>query len=368
MTDTKPQLNALTGARGIAAWLVVLYHIRSGFTDAVPTFVIDVFAHGYLAVDLFFILSGFVMWLNYGAKFAAHGWRAAPDFLLRRIARIYPLHFAILLAMIVFATLLQITGRDSNAHYPVSELPLHFLLIQNWGFTHDLTWNDPAWSISTELGAYLMLPLAAVILVRRRWPLTLILAVIAGLSISLGLILDARGAATIGHGIAQNGLIRCLFEFLIGIGVCMIWQQAGVIQHRWLTIGSAVLIPVLAFGWGHRIAAIPAIFAACVYLLAQTSSRRSNPLNWRPIVYIGDISYSTYLVHFLAWIVFKMLVVSDPYDVPAALMMAFLLLNFVLSIALHALVEEPGRKWIQRVAARLSVLKSSGIERSVTSG
>lgn len=367
MTAGKPQLDALTGARGLAAWLVVLYHIRSGFTDAVPASLIDIFAKGYLAVDLFFVLSGFVMWLNYGAKFAARGWRAAPDFLLRRIARIYPLHFAILIAMTVFAGLLYATGRSSTAHYPVNELPLHFLLIQNWGFTHDLTWNDPAWSISTEFGAYLMLPFAAAILVKRRWPLAVILAAIAVLSVTLGLILDARGAATIGHGIAQNGLIRCLTEFLIGVGVCMVWQQASATQHRWLTIGSVLLIPLLAVGWGHRIGAIPAIFAACVYLLAQTSPWRGNPLACRPIIYIGDISYSTYLGHFLAWIVFKMLVVSDPYNVPTALMLAFLLFNCALSVALHALVEEPGRKGIQRIATRLAAPKPSGIEPSAAS-
>ena len=154
----KPRmLPTLTGVRGFAALAVLFYHIRGGMAGYLPGAVIDGFAHGYLAVDLFFVLSGFVLWWNYGPAFVAEGTRAAPRFLARRIARIFPLHLAILAAMALFALALLASGRDPGPHYGFAALPAHALLVQNWGFTADLRWNDPAWSISTEWAAYLLL-------------------------------------------------------------------------------------------------------------------------------------------------------------------------------------------------------------------
>jgi peptidoglycan/LPS O-acetylase OafA/YrhL len=96
MSASPRHLDALTGIRGIAAWGVVLYHIRLSLTGLLPAPVIAVFAKGYLAVDLFFILSGFVIWYNYAARIADGGAGAARLFLWRRFARVWPLHGAIL--------------------------------------------------------------------------------------------------------------------------------------------------------------------------------------------------------------------------------------------------------------------------------
>src|SRR5690606_30640729 len=65
---TPPRLDALTGIRGIAAWLVVFYHVRFSFLTLFPPEAISALGKGYLAVDLFFVLSGFVLWFNYGEK------------------------------------------------------------------------------------------------------------------------------------------------------------------------------------------------------------------------------------------------------------------------------------------------------------
>ena len=351
VNGTKPQLDALTGARGLAAWYVVFYHIRDAFGPEVPAGVISFLSKGYLAVDLFFILSGFVMWLNYGAKFERDGLRAAPVFLRRRLARIYPLHLFILCSMACFVGLMALTGRYDPNHYPLSELPLHLLLIQNWGFTSALTWNDPSWSISTEFGAYLLLPFAALILLRWKRGVAVNLAAIAMLCITLAFILRIRGATTMGDGITENGLIRCLFQFLVGVFICSIWQQATASQHRLLLAFSALIATVVGAGWANgdlsEMAAVPTLFAATVYFLAQTSSWAGNPLTSRIAVHIGDISYSTYLVHFFLWILFKLIFVSDPTTVPLVLMMGFAALTYAASEILYRAIENPGRKWMQ---------------------
>ncbi len=351
MSDARVQLDALTGARGIAAWYVVFYHIREAFGPEVPASVIAFFAKGYLAVDLFFILSGFVMWLTYGAKFERDGLRAAPDFLWRRVARIVPLHLFILGSMAAFALLLVALGKADAARFPFAELPLHILLIQNWGFTSALSWNDPAWSISTEMGAYLALPLVAVLLAL--WKGTAIgnTALAAALCTLLAIALNFGGALHLGDKISELGLIRCLFQFFIGVAVCRIWQATRPLPLSPFSGIAALIIVAAATGWAtgwlSEIMAVPALFAGIVYLLAATSSWSANPLCSRLALHLGDISYSTYLFHFFGWIVFKLLFVSDVNAVPLWMMAGFAGLTYGASLILHRLIELPGRTLVQ---------------------
>ena len=157
------ELRQLTGARGIAAWAVVLYHLRQSI-EGLPAPVEAVFAKGYLAVDFFFLLSGFVIWLAWHDRIAG----AAPRFWQKRIARIVPLHLAMLAFAVALALLAAARGRPDPA-FPWAELPLHLLLVQAWGTIGALHWNDPAWSISAELAAYLLVPLLIRGVDWRRW-------------------------------------------------------------------------------------------------------------------------------------------------------------------------------------------------------
>ncbi len=346
----RPQLDALTGARGIAAWYVVFYHIREAFDDSVPPSLIAFLSKGYLAVDLFFILSGFVMWLNYGDKFSRDGLKAAPDFLRRRLARIYPLHFVVLSAMLGFDLLLMATGRGDAARYPLTELPLHYALIQNWGFTHALSWNDPAWSISTELAAYLALPFVGIVITRTRNVAWINIAFIGLFCAGLSLFFAWKGAVGLGNNITGNGVFRCLCEFLSGVFVCRLWQRRsfGIDAIAVITLIATALL--WAVNGASEVATVPALFAAIVYLIARTSSLRGNPLSSRPLVHLGDISYSTYLAHFFLWTVYKLIFVTDPSTVALPLMLGFLAATYGASELLYRLVEKPGRTWVQALA------------------
>ncbi len=351
MSATKVQLDALTGARGIAAWYVVFYHIREAFGPEVPSGVIAFFAKGYLAVDLFFILSGFVMWLTYGAKFERDGLRAAPDFLWRRVARIFPLHLFILIAMAAFAALLVAVGKGDAARYPFAELPLHIILIQNWGFTSALSWNDPAWSISTEMGAYFALPVVAMLLARWKGTALTNLILAFALCVLLALALNAGGAQHLGDKISELGLVRCLFQFFLGVAVCRIWQALRPTPLSTSMALAFILAAGLALGWGMdwltEIMAVPALFACFVYLFAGSSSWANNPFCGRIALHLGDISYSTYLVHFFGWILFKLVFVSDVTNVPLWMMAGFAALTYSASLLLYHLIELPGRRFVQ---------------------
>ena len=342
-------LPTLTGLRGIAALAVLFYHIRTSMGGFAPDWLIGLFAHGYLAVDLFFVLSGFVLWWTYGGSFREQRRSAIAPFIVRRFARIFPLHLAIMAAMVGFALLLQFSGRAS-AQYPLAELPAHLLLVQNWGFTDRLAWNDPAWSISAEWAAYLLLALAGTALTQMRtgpWRFPLLALAIGA---ALGGWFALTGHDDIGENIAATGLIRCLAEFAIGVLLCQWWQAGGDKRARvWLTAALLALVGTAftASGLSHP-AGVPLLMAAIVIAALESSLARLPLLGGRTAQWLGQISYAIYLSHFFLWILFKLLFVSDPANVSAPAIAAFVAVTLVCAHLLHRHVELPGRAWTQR--------------------
>jgi peptidoglycan/LPS O-acetylase OafA/YrhL len=366
VTGARPELRALTSVRGLAAWLVVFYHIRLSMAFA-PAWLIGAFAKGYLAVDFFFLLSGFVIWLTYGERLREQGLGGAPAFLKRRIARVWPLHLVMLGVAVALALLFIVTGRAAPGMFPFARLPLDILLMQDWGLVDGLAWNVPAWSISAEFAAYLLFPLLVLAIDWRRVPTPLILAALAGLFALLHAIFVWSGAPTLGFLIDRLGVVRCLIEFTAGTGLCALWLRLAGAPRRWAGV-SATLAAAIAIGWvsgalPETLAAAPS-FAAGLLALALTSGMRLNPLEAGWLHYLGEISYATYLSHFLLYIVFKLAMVDDPHNVPPVLIALFLALVLAASIALYHLVERPAQRWVNRLrwpAAPLSPARRSPI-------
>ncbi len=143
---------SLTGLRGIAALWVVLYHL----TDRLRW---PVFDAGWLGVDMFFTLSGFVLTHVYADRNMFTTWRSYVGFLMVRLARIYPLHIFALLVVAAVALLVPGYWPPGFAKYPL--FGLHglveaLLLVQNWPFIGLNNWHTPSWTLSNEWMAYLM--------------------------------------------------------------------------------------------------------------------------------------------------------------------------------------------------------------------
>lgn len=342
-------LGALTGIRGLAAWLVVFYHARLSLGTLFPPDAIAAFAKGYLAVDLFFVLSGFVLWYNYAGRLRGGGAEQTVAFLWRRLARIWPLHAFILIVFMAFVVLLSLTGRDTSG-YPLGELPLHLLLMQNWGFTAELTWNHPAWSISTEWAAYLFFPLAVVALRWDRLPSWLLVLAALALMAGLHAVFVLYGADTLGKAITRIGVLRCLFEFSLGNIACVLWQ-------RWReTRGTAWLaalasLAIAAAGLLLRLpesAFVPALFFTAILALALDRGPVARALSGKVMVYLGEISYSTYLVHFLLFILFKIAFVDASLQLGWGGLLGFMALLSATSVCLYHGVEKPAQRWLNR--------------------
>ncbi len=352
-TRRVPQLHALTGLRGLAAWWVVLYHIRFSLAQLAPPDVVALLGKGYLAVDLFFMLSGFVLWLNYGAHLREAGLAGAPHFWWRRFARIWPLHAALLFALLGFVALLMLTGRDT-AGYPLAEWPLHLLLVQNWGFTPDLSWNHPAWSISAELAAYLLFPLLVLALRWDRLRAPALLVLLGALALALHMLFAVAGAESLGHGIAQFGLWRCLAEFAMGMALANLWllwrDRKGAAPL--LGLAGAAIMGIGLFAALPETAFVPLGFALFLLALALDSGPVSRLLQWRPLRLLGDWSYATYLAHFPLFIAFKLGFVGDDLQLSWATLALFLALTLGLSAALYRLLERPAQRWLNARAPR----------------
>lgn len=344
-----PQLDALTGLRGLAAWYVVLFHVRVTLKATVGQLAYAFLSHGYLAVDLFFILSGFVLWHSCAENPAYRGRRGIARFWLRRVARIWPLHMLLLGGFVALVLLLAATGHDT-AHYRWDELPLHILLLQNWGVTPSLTWNEPAWSISCEMAAYLLFPLTTVIAPWRQLSNGPLVALGCGLLAALALYFQLHGNGNLGFDVTHSGLIRCLFEFWTGNILRLLWARwrdvPDICTGAWAAMvalleGGVVLhLPEASY--------VPGCFAALILALsledrAPARLLRSGPLHW-----LGEISYSTYLSHFLLFILFKLLFVDRHLELGLGHLGLFLLIELAASAALYRLVEKPAQQWVLR--------------------
>jgi peptidoglycan/LPS O-acetylase OafA/YrhL len=344
-------LRALTGIRGVAAWFVVLFHIRLAAASALGPGVVAVLGKGYLAVDLFFMLSGFVLWLNYADSARRSGLAAAPLFLARRLARIWPLHIVMLGVAAALAAAIWLSGRPVPPNYPWSELPLHVMLVQNWGFTSRLRWNDPAWSISCEFAAYLLFPLLALAVDWRKLSAPALLAALLLPALGLHLLMSLNGAPTLGVDIPHFGLPRAVAEFMMGTVLCALWERWRDAPRLPLVAVAAAIsaLAAAALAGCSETLLVPPLFAALLLGLALTAQSAANPLGWRWIHYLGEISYATYLAHFLLFVLFKLLFVGDASHVPLSLLGLFLALTLAASILLHHGVERPAQRRLNRL-------------------
>jgi peptidoglycan/LPS O-acetylase OafA/YrhL len=342
----------LTGLRAFAALWVVAYHYRHVFAVTLPGFPPLLGERGYLGVDIFFVLSGFILSYNYGGRLSSGA--AYRSFLVNRIARLYPLHLATLVACMALVAVASAVGFTVNhPQYYVYDyhLLLQLLLLHAWGFEHTLSWNIPSWSISAEFFAYLLFPIFYWTASRLKRPLPLML----GAVISIGgmiAVLRNLGHASL-HVSMEHTLIRVSSEFLAG---CLVYRLYEI--RRSLPTGSTLLYLVLLFAvfvvavsaWSDPL--MP--YAACllVYVLARGSGPALRAFTLAPVVWLGRVSYSIYLTHLM---LISMLLRLTPLETLQAMgplaRLAVLGLHGAVLIAVAAssyhLVEVPGRRIVR---------------------
>jgi peptidoglycan/LPS O-acetylase OafA/YrhL len=358
------QLASLTPLRGIAALWVVIFHFCWYFPAVHPERYTGAVYKGYLAVDLFFVLSGFVITHVYKEGFAQRlTGRRYSDFLKARVARIYPLHITVLLLFVAAATAERAASyalRGSFEPIPLlGERSLggflaNLVLLQGL-WARELSWNDPSWSISLEFLAYLLFPLFFPVF-WRAGPATK-----AGIG---GLLLVALGwlAYRTGDYFNQwNGtyaILRCLPEFLAGM-LLYSGYQSGVFASLLATdaaLAAVVLLLAALLHLGAPDLAIIPLFPLLILAAVRNAGRFSPLLNSPPLVRLGDISYSLYLLHwfvlFVATEIARRLPGLDFAKLPPAPSLSLITALIAISLALATLsfrfIEVTGRRWLRQ--------------------
>ena len=349
----KGEIRALTGLRGIAALYVVFFHANGQYR--MPDMIRPFIRHGYMAVDLFFILSGFVMAMTYAGLFEkGFCFKTFKQFLLLRLARIYPL-FALMtvLTAILIATVLSKTYSFDHLG---TALLFNFTLTHVWGFANSVV--PPSWSVSTEWAAYLLFPIGVFVGLRlpRRWS-------VLGLAVSFAVLaVIAYGPAWIAHeeirhrhgpldiasSYALGTTLRCLASFYIGL---VAYRFRDVIPSRGAGVIFLVIVGLLCVK-GSDLALIP-LFALLIMSLSSDEGWLARLLKSPVCYWLGVISYALYLIHDLVLrIVFKAIPAAGFHYPMLTALIASIVVSLALATLCHYGYERPSRKVFRDMVGR----------------
>jgi peptidoglycan/LPS O-acetylase OafA/YrhL len=335
----------LTSLRGVAAVWVVLLHFLPVIERLLPEagFLKPLAESGGFAVPLFFILSGYVIGLRYLAKLRSPTIASVRQFWWRRLARIYPVHLCMLL---VCLAIVARHGWPKDDAHSVESFLANLFLVDSWGYDFRLSWNYPAWSISSEWFAYLIFPLAAVLIARwERRPVIAFTVACCALAI---------GAHTIGAGLPFHGLMVAVPTFLGGVGLArLLPPSARAVQSRILpdaTVATIVMLPFAIEPGPFRIASYLMLFFVLVGAMGENGNRCTPIWRFKPLIYLGELSYSLYMTHVVCITLFVRFYpsgfdrVSDmPLPMRIAALAACTLILLAAALAMHYLVERPLR-------------------------
>lgn len=339
-------IRPLTSLRFFAALWVVLYHywpkLDVGFTP-------QLVEKGYLGVELFFTLSGFILCHVYLSAFGEGRFRYG-DFLWNRLARVYPLHLATLLGMIALGVVAGLAGFAVDADLlRWDALPANLLLLQAWGLAPAAAFNHPSWSISAEWFAYLTFPLFAWLawrLRQRAW-------IFAGLIIASLVVLYPAFERLAGLSLTQAtihwGALRIVPCFALGCAMHALWKSGAVRNLGAAALGAAFsgagLLVAAATGAPDVLCVIA--FGALILCLAGLAQHGSRFASQPGFVYLGEISYSTYMIC-VPWKIIFVNAAAKALNLPSeklplGLWIIFLASVVPLSAASYHLIEKPAR-------------------------
>jgi len=307
MTDTHRYLNNLTPLRGIAALWVAAYHFEIsvvGFFYPPNTMLLS---KGYLMVDLFFIMSGFIIRHVYGQRFKTQlKTTDLKRFVIARFARIYPLHFFTLLYMVFDVAM----SHEWNLVNDPAAIPTHLLLLQSFGLHKLSTWNRLSWSLSAEWAAYMLFPLLALLFGRKKhlaYYLLPPLIIIAYFALLYWLPPAGIGNADrlILHKLDVTydyGFLRGIAGFSAGMLLYDLYMDEKI--RRWLSkdITAAIftLITLYCMHKGVNDLLVVLSFTGIVLSYATNDGGLHRLLSTKPMQHIGRVSYSIYLIQAIA--------------------------------------------------------------------
>ncbi|VVT30820.1 acyltransferase [Hoeflea sp. EC-HK425] len=337
--------------RLLAALLVMAYHFAHHAPDPGP--VTTWFEHMLPLLDMFFIMSGFLIFQHYGdMKNTGSNY---VRFLIKRLARLYPLHFATLSVFVLFAIAVHaglLSSASADTRYNLMALPSNLLLLQAWGVNSELTFNYASWSVSGEWFAYLLFPIVLFAFsLRRLMGLALLLVLIVAI-----LEFSDRGATDPYEFWFNTKLwaaYRIAADFVFGALLCAVAARLATPRYcqlfAWAVLG-AVFCTMFA---GANIYLILALFGVAITLAALADKTDAESTAWLdPLAPVTAVSFGVYMWHpvieLFAYSLFwnRIVAVDDP--VLFWLFMPFPALATIVTAVYSArYFERPAGKWME---------------------
>lgn len=371
--ESKPRYEILDGLRGIAAMIVVAFHLFETYSPGPSEQIIN---HGYLAVDFFFVLSGYVIGYAYDDRWDRMSlW----GFFKRRLVRLHPM---LILGTLIGAAMFYFG--DAPAFPLVSQTPVWKMLlitlmgclmiplvpwwdIRGWREINPL--NGATWSLMWEYVGNIIYALFV-----RRLSTTMLMVFVALCSlmtIDVAMNIDATGLLkerlwaqyTLigGFGLSPDqlyiGAARLLYPFFMGLLLSRLGWKINVKGGFWwcsLIIAAILAWPCVGkgeFGWANGLyCTVAVILLFPIIVVMGAGSRTTDPKTTAWCKWLGAISYPLYITHY-PWIYFQMKWAADHHDLPVSVHVTVAVSIFILSIAIAwaslKLYDEPVRQWLK---------------------
>lgn len=377
---TKAYLHNLTALRGMAAILVAVLHFHFFLGPVVPYNDAGIIDKFYLMVDLFFILSGFIMCYVYESSFSQKIERKNyKTFIIARFARIYPLHSITLGAEILIFLFILLIGKFGilPAHfqhlYRLDAIPVQLTFLQTVGIFNFDTFNAPAWSLSAEWWAYILFPFLFFFFRKvgyKNWVMGLLIVVFGWLSIEFILsgmepfmeyppdpnkqTLDVNW---------HYGTFRGIIGFIAGMVVWQLYTRQKIksmLGNGWALLFLIILSTVSMYVKFYD--TITVLLFACIILSSAYGSKNTDAFySWKIWRKLGQWSFSIYMWHMIIIHLILVCFISrriepiqgllrpfrNGYPV-ALLLVLFLILTCFIGWLSFKYIETPTRKWINK--------------------
>ena len=372
--DTKPHYELLDGLRGVAALLVLWYHIFEGFAFAQTTNgagdgIITTLNHGHIAVDFFFMLSGFVISYAYDDRWSK---MSIGSFFKRRLIRLHPmLVMGAVIGVIAFFTegCKQWNGTTTPTSWVmIATLLTMFMIPALPGAPHEVRGNGemfplngPTWSLWFE---YIGNILYALFIRRLPTKALAMLAVALGAAHAWFFVGNISGYDMVGVGWTIDsinfwgGLVRMLFPFTVGMLLARTFKPSKIKGAFWLCTLLLVVVfsvPYIAstgtasINSLYEFLCIALLFPAIVWVGACGSC--NDNVTGRINKFLGDISYPLYIVHYpIMYIFYKWLIKEKLYTLGETwgVSVMVIIVSILLAYACHKLYDEPVRRYLAK--------------------
>ena len=373
-------IGSLTGLRFVAAATVVIGHgAPSLYVGQFSELVAQVSSIG---MTMFFVLSGFVLWFNYAARFQTQPpWTAGREFAIARFARLYPMYAVVVLVIVAYLMILR--GRSAPSLGFILTMTQAWFPAQNGTMLVAVVPSlQHLWSISVELFFYLLFPFACLILagvVRLQAMIWLALTNILVFALTIVAFFTFGDAVlqTVAPGLTQHGMQWLTYyspylhvgQFLAGCFAAMIYQnradakigpgeRKAVAILFWLSAAGLTCAPVLLFlqprfaSWAFSIEIAVRLIEIAGFSIIFVAASRYGHARWlssRAMIVGGECSYSMYLLHpFLI----RLAMIGKAEEPGVAEFMLRLGLFVAIATAVawisYMLIEVPSRRWLRR--------------------